>query len=137
MHLNTRVRKVLAAGMATCVVALAAGCASRAAAPHGEPDLLTAEQLAGYRHQNAYDAIRQLRPQWLRSARGQSSIVESTSSQRGLRVYVDGILFGRAPDLRSLEVRAIREVRFLDAPKATLQYGTNHAEGALVITTAG
>lgn len=137
MHLCTRLRKILAASLATCVLALAAGCATRAATPRAEADLLTAEQLAGHGHQNAYDAIRQLRPQWLRSARGQSSIVESSSSQRGLRVYVDGILFGKASDLRSLEVRAVREIRFLDAGKATLQYGTNHAEGAVVVTTAG
>lgn len=123
-----------------CVLVLGAGCASSQAdesASFGNADLLTAEQLQPYRHLNAFDAIRQIRPQWLRSSRGRSSINASTSAQRGLRVYVDGILFGGTSDLRSIEVRAIHEARFLDAREATLQYGTNHAEGALVITTGG
>lgn len=135
MHLYTRLRGDLA--VAACAFVLTAGCASRGATPHGSPDLLTSEQLDSYVHLNAYDAIRHTRPQWLRSTRGQSSIVRSSSEQRGLRVYVDGILFGSALDLRSLEVRAISEVRFLDARKATLLYGTNHAEGALVVKTVG
>lgn len=135
MHLYSRLRGGLA--MAVCAFVLTAGCASRGVTPHGDPDLLTSEQLDSYTHLNAYDAIRHTRPQWLRSTRGQSSIIRSSTEQRGLRVYVDGILFGSALDLRSLEVRAISEVRFLDARKATLLYGTNHAEGALVVKTVG
>ena len=103
----------------------------------GDPDLLTAEQLEAYQHMNAYDAIRQTRPQWLRSARGRSSLREDNESMRGLRVYVDGVLFGGASDLQRLEVRAVHDVRFLDSREATLRYGTNHAEGALVVRTAG
>lgn len=133
MNRYSRGRFVLAA----CALVLTAGCASRGPAPAAQPNLLTSEQLDSYRHLNAFDAIRQARPQWLRSTRGQSSIVASSTAQRGLRVYVDGILFGGAPDLQSIEVRSIREVRFLDARQATLRFGTNHAEGALVISTVG
>jgi hypothetical protein len=135
MHLYSRLRGDLA--VAALAFVLTAGCASRGATQRGNPDLLTSQQLDSYVHLNAYDAIRHTRPQWLRSTRGQSSIVSSSTEQRGLRVYVDGILFGSALDLRSLEVRAISEVRFLDARKATLLYGTNHAEGALVVKTVG
>lgn len=135
MHLYSRLRSGLA--VAACAFMLTPGCATRGATTPGDPDLLTSAQLESYTHLNAYEAIRHTRPQWLRSTRGQSSIVESTAEQRGLRVYVNGIPFGNALDLRSLEVGAISEVRFLDARKATLLYGTNHAEGALMVKTVG
>ena len=130
--MQSRRRLILAAGFA-----LLAGCASGGGGTYASPDLLTAEQLANYQHMNAFDAIRQLRPQWLRSNRGQSSVRASSQQQRGLRVYVDGILLGGTADLRSLEVRAIHEARFLDSREATTRFGTNHAEGAIVVTTVG
>jgi hypothetical protein len=117
--------------------ALLAGCATRGESAYVPPDVLTAEQLANYQHLNAFDAIRQTRPQWLRNTRGQSSLRQSSSDRRGLRVYVDGVLLGGAADLRSLEVRAIHEARFLDSRQATTRFGTNHAEGAIVVTTVG
>jgi hypothetical protein len=135
MHHYSVLRSGLA--VAACALVVTAGCASRGAPPHGDHDLLTSEQLGAFSHLNAYDAIRQTRPQWLRNTRGQSSILRSSADRRGLRIYVDGILFGGALDLRSLEVRAISEVRFLDARQATLLYGTNHAEGALMVKTIG
>lgn len=133
--MQSRGRFLVVAGLAG--LALLAGCASRGDSTYASPDLLTAEQLTNYQHLNAFDAIRQLRPQWLRSSRGQSSVRASSQEQRGLRVYVDGILFGGATDLRSLEVRAIHEARFLDSREATTRFGTNHAEGAIVVTTVG
>ena len=121
--------------LAVLCMILAAGCATRGSGSFGDPDVLTAAQLAPYVHMNVFDAVRQARPQWLRNDRGQSSFIAEPA--RGLRVYVDGIPYGKAEDLKSLEVRAITEVRFLDARQATLRYGTNHAEGALLIRTAG
>ena len=116
---------------------LLAACATRSSAPRTSPDMLTAEQLTDYKHLNAFDAIRQLRPQWLRNTRGQSSVVSSTEQLRGVRVYVDGILFGGVSDLRSLDAGSIRAAQFLDSREATMRFGTNHAEGAIVVTTAG
>lgn len=119
-----------------CALPLMYACASSGGGPTGDPDLLTAAQLEAFQHLNAFDAIRQTRPQWLRSSRGRSSFRDANESQRGLRVYVDGVLFGGASDLERIEVRAIHDVRFLDAREATLRYGTNHAEGALLVRTA-
>lgn len=134
MQITLRQRSILIA----LVLPLLTACASGGSgAPSGDPDLLTAQQLEAFQHMNVYDAIRQTRPQWLRSARGQSSLRQSTESMRGLRVYVDGVLFGGASDLQRLEVRAVHDVRFLDSREATLRYGTNHAEGAVLVTTAG
>lgn len=117
---------------------LLAGCASGgSSARDTTPDVLTASQLEDYSHLNAFDAIRRIRPQWLRNNRGQSSILDSSSERRGLRVYVDGMLLGGADDLKSLEVRAIHDVHFLNAREATVRFGTDHAEGALVVRTAG
>ncbi len=115
---------------------MVAACASSSGgAPSGSRDVLTEQQLSAYTHLNAYDAIRQTRPQWLRSGRGQSSLIQSSQDRRGIRVYVDGVPMGDAAALRTIDTRTVAEMQFLDAREATLKYGTNHSEGAILVTT--
>lgn len=128
-----KIRVVLAVG----ALALAWGCATsgRSAASGSSRDVLTAEELADFQHLDAFEAIRHTRPQWLQSSRGQSSLTGSASSRRGIRVYLDNVPLEGAAELRRLPARNLQEIRFLDAREATLKYGTDHAEGALVIVT--
>lgn len=110
------------------------GCATARASDSDAPeDVLTRDQLDRVDFLNAYDAVRRLKPIWLRSERGQDSFI--VQGQRGLRVYVDGLLYGDKESLRTLQVQNIEEIRFLDKREATLAFGTNHAEGALLILT--
>jgi hypothetical protein len=83
---------------------------------------------------NAYQAIRRLKPTWLRY-RGQA--VLTGPDRESLRVYVNQSFFGDAESLSTLMVRNIREIRFLDARQATLRFGTDHTVGAIVVTTGG
>lgn len=114
----------------------------------GSSNVLSETDLAAYESLTVYEALQRARPQWLRSSRGVSSMsgceaanpaspcqTTGAGARRGLRVYVDGVLFGGAADLRSLQVGIVQEIRFLDSRKATLLYGTDHAEGALVIVS--
>lgn len=109
-------------------------CASTGGTGGDAPrDVLTRDQLDEVAYLNAYDAVRRLKPIWLQSERGQDSFI--TQGRRGLRVYVDGILFGDKGSLRNLQVSDIEEIRFLDRREATREFGTDHGEGALLILT--
>lgn len=122
--------------VAVTVLAIAPGCASTdsgSAQERGSRDVLTRAQLDAVDHLSAYDAIRRYRPTWLRTHRGQDSFV--SEGRRGLRVYVDRVFFGGADALPKLDVRHIQEIRFLDKRKATMEFGTDHGEGAILITT--
>lgn len=112
----------------------ASGCASTGPREdRGDRDLLTREQLSRVDHLSAFDAIRRFKPLWLRTERGQDSFV--TQGRRGLRVYLDRVHYGGVETLHDIDVRNIEEIRFLDKRKATIEFGTDHAEGALLITT--
>lgn len=121
--------------LAAAVLVLATGCASTASdGQERQPrDVLTRAQLDAVDHLNAFDAIRRYKPLWLRTKRGQDSFV--SQGRRGLRVYVDRVFFGGVASLRNIDVRNIEEIRFLDKRKATTELGTDHAEGAILIST--
>jgi hypothetical protein len=129
------VRSCIAVG-ALAGALLVPACASTgtgSSSSGGDRDLLTREQLEGMDHLTAYDAIRRLKPRWLQAERGQDSF--ASQDMRGTRVYVDGVLFGDTEALRRLDVRDIGEIRFLDKRRATTRFGTDHAEGAILIST--
>jgi hypothetical protein len=110
------------------------GCSVTHAPGESAPrDVLTRDQLDNVDFLSAYDAIRRLKPIWLRSERGQDSFI--TQGRRGLRVYVDGLLFGDKESLKTIQVQDIEEIRFLDKREATMEFGTDHGEGALLIRT--
>jgi hypothetical protein len=56
---------------------------------------------------------------------GQSEIV----------VYLDGNRLGGVDELRGIGANTISSIAYLDAPSATIRYGTGHTQGAIVITT--
>ncbi len=93
-------------------------------------NVIVADELAEVSHMNAQDAVRRLRPIWLR-VRGQSTFrVQAV----GIRVYVDGTLMGdTADELRQIRVSDIAEMRFLTAGEATIRFGTHHQEGAILV----
>lgn len=96
-------------------------------------DVLTRAQLESVNHLNAHDAIRRLRPLWLRTERGQDSF--DRQAMRGVRVYLDRVNIGNADALRNISIENVQEIRFLDKRKATTEFGLDHAEGAILITS--
>lgn len=117
-------------------VFVVSGCATSAASSgqSGSQDryLLTRADLERMDNLTAYEAIRRLKPTWLRY-RGQS--VLTGPDRESFRVYLDNNLFGRADALSQLRVRDIAEIRFLSAREATLRFGTDHTMGAILITS--
>lgn len=119
--------------LALTVLVFAPGCASSGAGDDGQSrDVLTRAQLEGFDHLNASEAIRRYRSLWLRSSRGQDSF--EAQGRRGVRVYVDDVFFGNAETLVDIDVSNVEEIRFLDKRRATTRFGTDHAEGAILVT---
>lgn len=90
----------------------------------GNRNLIGSEELQEVLDLNAYEAVRRLRPAWLRSR-----------TTDGPSVYVDGMRGGGMDDLRTLDTADIQEIRFLSASDATTRFGTNNVDGAILVTT--
>ncbi len=137
-----RVRRLGYRPFVVCAVLVGlAGCGGTASdsgagreSAGGDRNLITRADLEGMDDLNAYEAIRRLKPIWLRY-RGQSSL--TAAGRESLRVYLNRTAFGNAEALSTLMVRDIREMRFLDARQATLRFGTDHTAGAIVVITGG
>jgi hypothetical protein len=109
------------------------GCATRSGSkPSGDRDVLLSEEIERTSAVSAHDAVRQLRPEWLRR-RGRSSI--QNANAEALIVYLDGVRVGGVQTLTSIAVGSILEIRHLDGRDATTRFGTGHAGGALLIRT--
>lgn len=91
--------------------------------------LLTAEEIATIPATTAYQAVRQLRPEFLRSTRGQDSA-------HRLMLYVDGVRWGGVEELNNVPAALVWEIRFLSGPEATTLYGTGNPLGALDVRTS-
>ena len=119
--------------LVTSVVACAANPSVNrsAASPRLTSPVLTETEISSVDPPNALDAIRRLRPQFLRTA-------SVSGAADGPVVYLDGIrLAGGVEALRDIAATTIREIRRLDALDATARYGAGHQGGAIVIATKG
>jgi hypothetical protein len=117
--------------MIAMLLATAAGCSSsprNGAQPN--PRLLTAEEMLQSGYSDAFSVVQSLRPQWLR-VRGVTSI----ANPEAVRVYLDGSLMGGLDHLRSISIRSISSIRYLDGLEATNRWGLDHGMGAIVVTT--
>ena len=124
------------------LLALSAGDAEgQAARRRGDRNKLTRIELdeAGSAMVTAQDAVRLLRPQWLRPPVGDvaSSNVFGGSGGGATEVilYVDGI---RQPDLevlRMVPAGKLVELRYLDQNGGVQMYGPGHEFGVIEVTT--
>jgi len=123
----------------SCLLALlaaATACASGAGPEtgplrrSGDADRLTRDDVMATHTSDAFEAIRVLRPNWLRK-RGQMSVTQDSDIQ----VYLDHVQLGGVEMLRSIPVSTVGSVQFLDAASATQRWGTGHVHGAILVTT--
>jgi hypothetical protein len=103
-------------------------------APRFNPsaDLLTREQLAGTHATSVYDAVRQLRPSFLR-ARGPTSLV--IPGTEGPALWVDEAYIGDVAGLRDIPLGDVVSIRYLSSWDAATRYGSKFLQGVLVVTT--
>jgi len=119
---------------ALAAIWLAVGCAgatSQARSDRGNGTQLSQSELAAANTDNLYDAIAQLRPEWL-SARGPTSMTNSSPS--GVDVYMNGTLLGKAEYMRDVRLLDVTTVRYWDAGQASARFGMGHPRGVIEIT---
>ena len=93
-------------------------------------DVLTTKDLLDTRAANVYDAVRRLRPRWLR-ARGMGR--SRPGYEPVVKVYMESQFMGEVGVLRTLEPDAVEQIRFFNASEATTRFGTDHEGGVIVL----
>ena len=112
------------------LLALAAGCSANAAAGGRTPsrsDTITVDDIRTASAANLYDAVRSLRPNWLR-------VVRAGNPTR-VQVYLDNTRIGGVDALRSLPPQGIAYLRWYDPISASARWGLDHENGAIVVST--
>jgi hypothetical protein len=131
-------RMFFALAIAVLPVAFA-GCASGGGgAATGDRELLTLEDFAQYEAMDAYTVARRLRGHWF-NTRSTGTMIDpnlGANNTAQIKVYVDGVLRPEGIDaLKQLSIAEVREMRHLDGRDATMQYGTDHGAGAILVVT--
>ncbi|HEX6251585.1 MAG TPA: hypothetical protein VFZ56_09155 [Gemmatimonadaceae bacterium] len=125
------------AALALLLGVLTASCASATADPPGnltssEPDgrnVISPGEIAASTQTNALDLIRDRRPVWLRS-RG----FQNFDLAGGIDVYVDRTRMS-FETLAEIPVHELERLEYLSASDATLRFGTQEGNPAIVVTT--
>ena len=123
-------RRPLTIAVALLLAASACGQTPTGKVAPRNRNLITADEIAKSNATNAYEAIKRLRPEFLRT-RG----VTSTHSMQAPTpvVYVDGSLYGPLGALNSITASSIASIEYLSAMDATQRFGIGHDAGAIKI----
>lgn len=114
--------------------ACASGGANRSAGPGGRSDIIYRSEIAKSSAQNAYDAVRLLRPAFL-AGRGPTTLLQPRASSTAPVVYLDNQRYGDVGALRNIPVDGIVEIRFIGASQAQMRWGMDHPAGAILVLT--
>lgn len=97
-----------------------------------DPNQLTSADMVHRDHDNVFEAVRALRPNWLRP-RGRVSLTRTAAGD--VVIYMDGTRVGGPEYLRRVPVNDVSVLRYLNASAATNRFGTGHAGGVIMVTT--
>ena len=98
-----------------------------------DPNLITAEEIAGKPAQTLYDVVRALRPQWMLRSRPTALMPQNEGE---LIVYVDGTRFGNIESLRQFVPGGVQAVRYFSPSDAEARFGPGHLHGAIEVVTS-
>lgn len=116
---------LFALALAGCASSGGGGSSSRNSSDINRTELLEAANST----QNLYQAIRRLRPFWLRPR------TTGISGERYFPVvYLSGARYGPVGTLREMRPGNVERVRYMDPSEATNRYGTGHTGGAILVT---
>ena len=121
----------LALTLASSACSSTGSSSGRSARSNRNPDLITQAELAEVTERNVFDAVRRLRPQWLR-IRGRGMV--SINRESTIPVYLDGIRRGSTALLGRIRPSEVQEIRYLNPNDASLRYGSSHGDGAIQVT---
>jgi hypothetical protein len=146
MHNGAR-RLVSLGSLALVLGMVAAGCASSPSGGGGNEgriqlDVLSGDEVRATGAGNLWDALRQLRPLWLRARGAATSLIDSPEVRLvpgAVRfsdepiVYVQGIRHGPIRSLQNMNIDRVRRVEYLDGRDATTRFGTGHGAGVIMV----
>ena len=114
------------------LVVVAAGCSATggAARTSSRSDMISLDDLRAANQLNLYDAVRAVRPNWLR-ARSPNSFQRPGQVQ----VYFDDTRVGGVETLRNLPTQGVMYIRWYDPISASSRWGLDHDQGAIVVST--
>lgn len=95
-------------------------------------DVITAAEIVASRVSDAYQAVSQLRPDFLRR---RAAWPAPTFAPVRVAVYLDGMLYGGAESLRQIPLDRVRLIRYISSFDADLRWGGSHPAGAILVTT--
>lgn len=111
-------------------VVVLTGCGSTGETRRGS-GTITSEELAAVSASDCFEAVRTLRPQWLR-ARAAPTPRDPNPTPR---VVVDGTARGDLSELTLISVSDVESIRLISARDATTRFGTGFAAGAIEVRT--
>jgi hypothetical protein len=103
-----------------------------AAAGARDANVITAPELSRSKARNAYDAIRQVRPEMLRT-RDPGTLVYFKA--RHPVVAVDNTLVGGVEMLRSLPTDTVARIEYVNSMVGARRYGTGFGDGVVLVAT--
>jgi hypothetical protein len=95
-------------------------------------DVITAAEIVASRVTDVYQAVVQLRPEFLRK-RSAAPIAPYRAPQ--VIVYLDDLEFGAAESMRHIPLVRVRQIRYMSATEADLRWGGRHPAGAIHVST--
>ncbi|MDE2804952.1 MAG: hypothetical protein OXN18_07385 [Gemmatimonadota bacterium] len=119
---------ILALGGAT-----ACATTGESSAPTSGRNEITRAQLDETMVDHVMDAVRLLRPQWLRAR----PMRTPGNPEPVVGVVVDGRVQGTLEDLAQIPISEVERIQFFNAADATIRFGTGYSGGAIVVTTRG
>jgi hypothetical protein len=125
-------RALLVLAGLTSTACAAAGPSSRQMMHGAKRDVITAAEIVAARVTDAYQAVVQLRPEFLRR-RGGTAI--PTFAPVAVSVYLDDLPFGGMESLRYIPLERVRLIRYISPNDADLRWGGSHPVGAILVTT--
>src|SRR5262245_19800166 len=113
-------------GLSAVAIGVGIASAQDKAKPKKDRNVITHEEIVESGAQNALQAIKRLRPNWLAS-RGAASLTGGGSKETGLGVYVDGVRRGQGyPELEIIALVQVKELRYYSAEEAVVTLGSEN-----------
>lgn len=123
----------LFAGMMLSACASSATPSARPSMAHLGREVLTAGEIVASRVTDVYQAVKQLRPEFLRRRPG--ALAVGPFSDVPIAVYLDDMPYGRSESLRQIPLERVRLIRYISTTEANLKFGGSHPGGAILVTT--
>lgn len=122
--------------LALSVLPTLAGCGGGAASGSGaDRNVIGHLELQEVPELNALEAIRRLRPAWLRVRNQPGGFSTQGGGSSHPKVHVDGVPIQDISQLQGISADEVREMRFVRGRDATTRWGTGYTNGVILVET--